>query len=215
MPPVVDETVPARFTLPVRSLLGGQVLSAEARACRTVDPDCQNPLAEGTQLDASGVLNLDLYQGFDGYIELRSEGLLPTMFYIEEALAASARATVGAVLLPASAGLALAQASGVAFREDLGLLALAAFDCAGVPVPGAEFSNDVGGLPFYFSEGVPRFGPEATDASGFGGHANVPPGIAQVWVESPGVSGRWSSRTVFIRPGWSTGIPFRPRGAVL
>lgn len=187
--------------------------NVSVRACAQRDTECLAPLTPPTPIDAEGWVDLMLYEGFDGYLEITADTLVPTMlFYADPLDAARSVDTVPVGVIENAVLPGLAQAIGAAQAPELGLVYLRAFDCRGVPAPGVTYSIDRAGSPFYFVGGLPSATANETSEFGLGGFVNVSPGVVVVDAELPALGrGLASAKSLLVRRGWMTGIRFIPR----
>jgi hypothetical protein len=164
----------ATYVLPLIDFVSGMPPSgATGRACARVDPGCSMPLTETVTITQQGALVLPLFQGFDGFIEVEADGMVPALFFLNAPLAGNTQ-SFPAFLVPLNSALALSQSIGVPLDERFGLIGFWALDCDGLPAGGVVMSNDAGGLIYNFVDGLPAFQPSTVD--GIGGFLNVPPG---------------------------------------
>lgn len=144
-----------------------------ARACRRLDVDCLAPVVSGVTLADDNALHLQVPRGFDGFVELTSPTSVPTMYFVNQPMLVD-RVESFRLLNPLGQQ-ALATQVGVTLEPDLGHLLIRVFDCDGAPASGVRLSNDRGGEPFSFVNGLPNTGADVTTADGLGGFINVPP----------------------------------------
>jgi hypothetical protein len=202
-------------SLQILNLASGQVIpNVFVRACAQRDVDCTEPLTEQLSLDADGWVDVPLFEGFDGFLEVTGDSLMSTVLFYADPLTPGTEvdhtplALVERSILPALSG-----ATGTPQDVTLGLVVLRSFDCTGEPAPGVSFSIDQGGVAWYFVGGLPSSNAVATAAgSGLGGFINVPSGIAVVSAELPGAPVPIATpKSVFVRPGWMTALRFVPK----
>jgi hypothetical protein len=196
-------------SIQVLSLVAGTVpRGATVRGCAQRDLSCVTPLTEALPVDEEGWVDVPLYDGFDGYIEVTAPNNMPVMHFYQEPLRSMSRidsVPLGLVELPVLAQ--LTGALGTPQNSDFALLALRAFDCQGDPAPGVRFTVDKPTVPFYFVAGLPSSQATETDGDGLGGFINVPIGITVVDASlSSGEVDFTQPRTVFTRPGWMTSL---------
>jgi hypothetical protein len=148
------------------------------------------------------MVTLPLYWGFDGFLEVTADAMLPAALAMRKPVFSSFTDPIPIILVPAQAVGALVAANGVTMRPDLALVTAEAFDCLGELAAGVTFGNDVGGLPFYLQNGLPTVSARETDGRGLGGAVNVPTGIVRVWGDVASTAQRIASRTLNVRAGW-------------
>jgi hypothetical protein len=199
----------------VLNLVTEQVVpNVVVRACAQRDIECENPITPNLPLDAGGWVDVALFEGFDGFLEITGELIMPTMLFYADPLSPGNEvdhtplALVERSILPALSG-----ATGTPQDVTLGLVVLRSFDCTGEPAPGVSFSIDQDGVAWYFVGGLPSSNAVATAAgSGLGGFINVPSGIAVVSADLPGAPVPIATpKSVFVRPGWMTALRFVPK----
>lgn len=200
-------------SLQVLSLAAGTVPpDVSVRACTVIDVGCAAPVTPDLPLDAQGWVDLPLYEGFDGYLEITGPTLVPALMFYQYPLSADSRrdtAPLGLVeraLLPM-----LTAAIGTPQDPMLGLLTLRAFDCKGDEAPGVQVSIDKPGVGWYFVSGLPSAAPTETEGSGLGGFLNVPSGIT---VAQFALTSREREialpKALVSRPGWMTSLRLIP-----
>jgi hypothetical protein len=211
--PVFADTV-ARvvYSIQVVDLSTGKIYpDAQVRACGVADVNCENPVTETMSVDDKGWVDLPLFRDFTGFLEISSSEAVPYLFYLTEPLTQSIVEFPLAIISRASLG-PLVQLLGVDLLPGTGVIATRAFDCLGGPAPGVTLSSANEGVPWYFVDGLPTSGGEATAPDGLGGLVNVPEGLAVVDLEAPnGVSIR-GPQSVVVRPNWLSAFYARPRG---
>lgn len=201
-------------SLQVVSLTTGAVLPGiSVRACAQRDVDCVEPITPTMIPDADGWVDVPLYEGFDGYLEISGDVIVPTTLFYSNPLGMETRSDETPLgLVEKSVLPSLSAATGTAQDENLGLVYLRAFDCGGVEAPGIVFSIDRPGVGWYFIDGLPTVSAEETAASGLGGFMNVPPGVAVVNA-AIGASGTAIAppKSVVVRRGWMAGLRWVPK----
>jgi hypothetical protein len=177
-PPVaVPDKVTAKIAL--SNLLTSDVLvGASARVCGKLDPTCNFPLQSDVLSDAEGVLSLQLNKFFDGYLEIKYDGMVNTMYYFNPPLDAD-RTIPFVPLVPFTAFEVFGDQLKMMPRPDRGTIIGLTYDCQGESAEGIELSTDEADeftTAFYMVQGSPRIDATKTDKSGQGGVANVPLG---------------------------------------
>jgi hypothetical protein len=181
------------------------------RACAQRDFECSNPLTDSLALDDEGWATLPLYEGFDGYIEITADSLVPTLLIYSDPLSVETQvdatpfALVPRALLPA-----LSAAAGQLQEPDLGIVHLRVFDCQHVAAPGINFSiNQPDAWPWYFVGDYPTSDVKETTSVGLGGFINVTPGVALVEAQLSGSGSPIApAESIIVRSGWMTGMRF-------
>lgn len=208
--PSVEGTGNVRYSVLMRSLLGAPLSNVVARVCQAADIACATPLGESRGLSPEGLLTVDVPQGFAGFLEIESDGHLPTVFQLRQPVL---RPTVDTQVLqpiPSAAVVMLTSLLNVELVPELGIVSVAVVDCQGVRAPGATFTNNLGGRSFYFADGVPDVMASATDISGLGGFVNVPIRLAEFSAELATDRRLIGTRRVLPRAGWLSVVQVRP-----
>jgi hypothetical protein len=173
-----------------------------ARACNKLDVNCTAPVASAPGVAADGALHLTVPQLFNGFVEITSPTSVPTLYFLNRDLQANASEALS-VVNPMSLG-ALATSGGVSLDPTLGHLLIRVFDCDGEPASGVELTNNVGGQPFIFVDGLPSLGPNVTTRDGLGGYVNVPLGFATLRGRTVSGSRQVAESSVVVRERWFT-----------
>lgn len=186
--------------------------NVSVRACAQRDTECLAPLTPPTPIDAEGWVDLMLYEGFDGYLEITSPGAVPSMLFYGQPL------TNGRNVDPEPAFL-VEMDTALAFdrlflgREafpNTGVINIRALDCQNAPAPAVQFTLAPAAVGWYYVGEIPVASAQATTESGVGGFSDVAPGTVVVTAELA-EDGRPLAppQSVFVRGGWFTNIRFR------
>lgn len=199
-------------SLQLLSLAAGTAPVGSVRACTQRDINCTNPVTPSVPIDAQGWVDMPLYDGFDGYLEITGPDIVSTLLFYQDVLSPASRrdtTPLGVVekqLLPM-----LTAAIGTQQDPQLGLVYMRAFDCNNDPALGVRYSIDKSGVPFYFVSGLPSGAVTETEGSGLGGFLNVASGIAVLNASlSSGAKPIALPKTVLVRPNWMTGLRIIP-----
>lgn len=219
----LDETTPpdtdaANAPRAVRSLRvtgfvgGSEVSGVRVRACTVRDPECLSPVVPWMETAVDGWVDVPLYAGFDGYLEITGPGAVPVMVFYSAPLAATTAVDPDAVFV-VDTETALSFDRLFLGREAFpssGVINVRASDCANTPAAGVQFRIEPSAVSWYYVGDIPVATADATTESGIGGFSDVGPGIVVVTAELA-ESGRQLAppRSVFVRPGWFTNIRFR------
>lgn len=179
-------------------------VGTQVRACGLTDLSCERPVAEPIDVGADGWVDVPLFAGFTGYLELTGAGALPGILVLSEPLTRDSTPGYPYFTLSQAALSALGQAVNIAVDPMLGLVSIRVFDCQGVTALGVQLTKVGPGTPWYFIGGLPSAIEQRTGSEGFGGFANAPPGVAQVnalTAEGVSISGELS---MMVRPGWGS-----------
>lgn len=208
--PFTDESRHFVYSLRIETLFGDVPTNTVVRACSTADLLCAQPVTPDIPVDAQGRVTVPLFWGFDGYLEIRGDGIVPSVSYLRQPLYADSVQTIPIQVAPQEALAAYAAANGTTLREDRGLLAVEVFDCNWALAAGIEVSNDVGGVPFSFTNGLPTIGMSVTDGRGLAGALNVPPGVVRATGVIVATGQRVGARTINARAGWTSAVALVP-----
>jgi len=184
------------------------------QACSKLDVTCANPITAPTTSYAQGNATLSLPAGFDGYLQINGSQTMPALWYFSPFPVADGHFNVG-LFSPASFQ-AIASAVGATIDPNAGHAITLALDCTatyGTFTAGMSFACDktTGETkPFYVVNGLPSTTATATDASGTGGFANLPPGVVTLTDTLASTSTRSGSVSVLIRAGVITYAPIAP-----
>jgi hypothetical protein len=182
------------------------------RACNRFDLDCAAPV-DGPALPAQdGFIHLELPQGFAGFLEMTSPAIVPALYFFNPPLESDRRDQF--IVAGPDTARAFAGTGNVELDPEMGMIAVRTMDCTGELSGGVEFSNDKGGVPFAFVDGLPVIGYVVSNGDGIGGFVNVPPGLVVLQGQEAG-SARLSGKTsVLVRKGWFAYGDLNPAPAV-
>lgn len=215
-PVVSNEVARVVFSIQIADLSTGQTrVDATVRACGLADLNCETPVTGALPLDARGWVDVPLFAGFAGYLEITSPDMLPELYFLTEPLpSGSVTEFPLATVLQASIQ-PLVELVGVPYQLGTGVVALRAFDCSGNTASGVSFSfsSDGDGAPWYFVGGLPTGAASDTSSSGVGGLVNVTPGLVVVDALSPDGASIAGPQTFVTRPGWISTAHLRARPA--
>jgi hypothetical protein len=185
---------------------------ATARACSQADTACISPVTPSVPVNPDGWVDLPVYEGFDGYIEIDAESIVPTLLFYAAPLTEAGRIDATPLALVEKNVLPnLSNATGMAQSMDLGLVYLRAFDCQAAPAPDVSFTLDREGWEWYFVGDLPSSTATATTESGLGGFINVAMGVAVVNAEILELGRSVTEpQSLLVRPGWMSGLRFIP-----
>jgi hypothetical protein len=182
------------------------------RACALRDIECASPLTEDIAVGLDGWVDVPVYEGFDGYMEVIGEAIIPSMLFYADRLHRGGQAEQephGLVEREALPG--LSRSIGLAQSEALGLVYGRAFDCQLDDARGVSYSIDRDGSAWYFVDGLPSARVNETADSSLGGFLNVDAGVVALTAEVRGVRRIGTAESVLVRGGWVTGLRFVPR----
>ena len=165
-----------RVEVPVVDVLSLQPLpGVQAKRCRKIDVECDEPLGDVVLSDEDGLLGYVLETGFNGYLALSGAGISPSYYFFNPPV--SRDETMPPIRLASPETVeALTQAVGMNLQPERGLVVLTAHDCLGEPLAGVSYPSPDGDpdvVPFYSVGGLPTTETVATDESGYGGLLNV------------------------------------------
>lgn len=200
-----DPTMRITQAIQLLNIRGGTVPEgATAHACARADVACEEPLTADYPLSAEGWVNIPLPVGFNGYLEVEAESIMPTMVFLGEPLrrprpANYPVALVEKVILPGLSG-----ATGTMQNDSTGLLTIRVFDCQGVSASGVSFSQQEQAVEWYYVDGFPSAEATETSSEGLGGFINTPPGVATIATTGRAGQQLASDKLVAVRAGWLT-----------
>jgi hypothetical protein len=215
-PPYLSNPVTARRvvqSVQFLSIATGETLpSISVRACSQRDVQCAEPITDALPVGADGWIDLPLYEGFAGYLEVTGETVIPTVLFYPTPITAVDVYASPVALVERSVLPALTRELGSQQTDELGLVVLRALDCRGQDALGVQFSIDSGGSPWYFVGGLPSLRVTETAESGIGGFTNVSVGIAVVRaLLAESMRPIVEPTSVLVRPGWMTALRFVPQ----
>jgi hypothetical protein len=154
----------------------------QAKACRNSDLRCEQPIATFVDEKGTGQVQLELPNGFIGFIEVTSDAI-DALLYLTRPITANTLDRDLAVPAPGTVALF---ATLLEYPWDMGkgLVTLEVLDCAETPQSGMHFVSDGGGDSFYLVDQVPYKQAELTvhdpvTNTAIGGFINVPPGVVE------------------------------------
>jgi hypothetical protein len=199
---------PLTYAMQVINLISEAPLQeVQARACFRGDVRCANPVTPPVSAVSDGTLLVTVYEGFDGYLEITSPGMVSTLLFFPdpwsaELLTALEQLPVSA--LPSAVLPGLAESARVQIDPGAGIVAMSSYDCIGPGASGVRFEIDTPGVPFVFVDRLPVAYRDVTSADGNAGFVNVPPGIVAVSAFPAEDMGEASVDTLLVRTGWVT-----------
>jgi hypothetical protein len=187
----------------------------QVRACSFSDVNCERPVTAFVAADSAGWVDMPLYESFTGFLEVTSPVIMPFLHHVKDPLPAESVIEYPLALLPLRSLEPLAQLSGLAYEVGTGVVATRSFDCNGVPAGGVSITSDSGGIPWYYSGGIPTQRTTGSDDDGIGGIFNVPAGLAIIDSVAPTGVSISGPQSLVIRAGWMSGTFIRPPGGRL
>jgi hypothetical protein len=187
-----------------------------ARACGIADPACSAPLTAFIAADSSGVIELPLFHGFAGYLEITSDVTVPTVAFFASTLTANTSTVfdepLPRTLIQPAALVGLAEVNGIQVEPTAGYVVMFALNCSGRLTENVEFAldNQDVAVRYYFANNFPSITLEATTTDGMGGFVNVPGGAATVSATRVNTGELVRTATFFVRPGWGSSIVLGP-----
>lgn len=182
------------------------------RACGIADITCVTPVVDYVQVDARGYVDLPLFEGFSGFLEISSPQILPSLLFLTEPLRPRLGPEFPYGLISIDSLPPLLGLLRVTPAADTGIFASRVFDCAGALAADVSFTGP--GVPYFFVGGLPSAEANGTDAQGLGGFVNVPAGPATIDALAPDGRSITGPQSVVIRPGWLSSFFASPPGVV-
>jgi hypothetical protein len=204
---------PLTFSLRVADFISGSpVTGLEVRACFRSDLGCTRPATAPVNDDADGVVSVPLYEGFNGYLEIRSDGMQPTMLFFADVWSAELLRLIAQVPITMLPVTMLPTSTLLEFNDGLappgdptgGLVTLVTFDCNGPYAAGVRLEIDPTAVPFVFVDDLPVVNQNVTTAEGRGGFASVSPGVVVVTAYPDDGERAISVDSFLVRSGWVT-----------
>jgi len=187
-----------------------------ARACGIADPSCSAPLTPFALADSTGLVELPLFHGFAGYLEVTSDVTVPTVAFLGATLTADVSAVyeeaVPRTLIQPAALVGLADVYGIVIEPTAGYISVFALNCSGSLTGNVELSlsNQGSAVRYYFDNNFPSITLETTTPDGHGGFVNVPGGGATVSATLGSTGELVRTATLFVRPSWGSHIVLGP-----
>jgi hypothetical protein len=179
----------------------------QVRACFRSDVACSNPATPFISAGADGVAAVTLFEGFNGFLEVRSEGMLPSLLFFADTWSAEllrALEQVPVALLPVPALVALSESARVPLDPSGGVISINAYDCGGAFASGVRLETNTAAVPYSFVNGLPVVYQDVTSEQGLAGFVNVPPGVVVVTAFPDDGTRAMSIDTFLVRAGWLT-----------
>jgi hypothetical protein len=199
-------TEPARVGISFRDLFQAVPLpDLEVRACLAIDSACASPVGAPVRSDADGAVQLELYRGFEGYLEVQGEGIISALVFLPRVSSDQSLPQMG--LVPEANLRTFNTNFGAGIDFDAGHLVIRIKDCDGLPAQNVALETDVGSRRFYMIGGLPEFGAERSGPVGVGGFVNIDAAGARVvgsFVQEDGTAWPIGTATFAVRPGWAT-----------
>lgn len=218
--PPEEPSAPYQYVTGLVDLVTNErIVGAPVKACKDDDPSCEAPFAT-TVSNEEGAVDLQLYSGFRGYLEVGSSdstpSLMPTLIYaqpIPDKHTAKTAITYLRFLLTTGAFTYVAGSANKTVNPEYGHLFFMATDCRGlasedliarVETVTAETST------FYTdSSGTPSLTQAKTTKSGNGGYLNLP--VGPLTVKLSRTSGAYvGTAQATIRKGTITSLTLGP-----
>lgn len=184
--PEPDPTKKVAFSISLVFAIGGAPLTTGAVdfcdkldvTCSTMNPD----YPKGVKPDADGSVNINVVQGFDGFVRITDPSIVDSRIYVGRPIVTPPKVKAIQLLRPGEPEL-LAKVAGKTVDPKRGTAILLAAGCHGDAVSGVRFecpNADDQSTAFYLINQSPTLPPAATetDADGFGGFFNLPVGQA-------------------------------------
>jgi hypothetical protein len=179
----------------------------QVRACFRSDVACSSPATPFISTGADGVASVTLFEGFNGFLEIRSEGMLPSLVFFADTWSAEllrALERVPVALLPIPALVALSESARVPLDQSGGVISVNAYDCDGSSASGVRLETNTAAVPYSFVDGLPVAYQDVTSEQGLAGFVNVPPGVVVVTAFPEDGTRAMSIDTFLVRAGWMT-----------
>jgi hypothetical protein len=193
-----EEPQPAdtvRFTMPVRDFVSdAPLVNMRVLACLENDVSCADPIATFDDTAGTGDIVLDLPYEFAGYLEVRADETLTSLWYFTKPLLEETNAKVLKAVSPSALTL-LASVASLTVDNSRGVVILEAFDCTLTAVGGIHFEESKkSAIPFFIIDGIPNKESTITvrnelENQAAGGFINATPGFtnftARLGIDGP------------------------------
>lgn len=193
------------YVFDLEHFVTGQPLDGVSlRACFRADVRCDSPLSEAVINGSEGRAQVTAFEGFNGYLEITADGMLPFLVFFKPWSAAllAELETVPLRMLPEAALQALGNAANVPLDPAAGLVTIITRDCTGAPAGGVRLELDRGAIPYAFFDDLPVIDRDSTGSQGLAGFVNVPPGVVVVAGYREGASEPVGVESLLVRQGW-------------
>jgi hypothetical protein len=206
--------VPLTYAFSAADFVTGVVISdVQVRACFRPDVGCESPATAYLAPESDGKVRVKLYSGFNGYLEVTSEGMLPVLLFFAAEWSAEFLAALEQTplqLLPVPALQALGDSARVQLDPGGGVLGVNAFDCAGSAASGVRLEVDSKAVPYAFVNDLPVLNQDVTSEQGLAGFVNVSPGVVVLRGFPQGTTSPLTVETLLVRGGWLTSVSLLP-----
>jgi len=205
---------PLTYAFSVTDFVTGAAISdVQVRACFRPDVGCDSPATQYVAPGRDGKVRVELYSGFNGYLEVTSEGMLPVLLFFAAEWSSEFLAELEQTpltLLPVPALQALGDSARVQLEPGGGVLGITAFDCAGAAASGVRLEVDSSGVPYAFVNDLPVLNQDVTSEQGLAGFVNVSPGVVVLRGFPQGSSTPLTVETLLVRGAWLTSLSLLP-----
>ena len=183
------------------------VVGVHAVLCRKLDVECTSPASEDVVSDATGRLTFSVPARFDGFALIQGERITPSLYFFAPLIDRSREMPSVPLASPLIVSLLVKQLTGELPAADHGVVLLTAADCQEQFASGVSFSSaatDALTIPFYSVGSLPDRHATATDATGYGGLVNVPPGAVTITGTLADQQRAVSTISLLVRPGYTS-----------
>lgn len=213
-PAPAAEQVPLELALSaVDFVTAAPVEGLRVRACFRADVGCANPLSDERAPADDGRIQVSADPGFNGYLELLAEGMLPTLLFFSAPWSSALLAQLQRTpvrLLPRPTLQALGSTARIQLDPAGGVLGVYAYDCGGTAAPGVRLELDTGAVRYTFVNELPVVDQDVTSEQGLAGFVNVPPGVVVVSSFAEGQPEALSVESLLVRGGWLSSVSLLP-----
>jgi hypothetical protein len=192
---------------------GARITNVQVRACFRPDVGCDSPATGYLTPGSDGKLRVTLYAGFNGYLEVTSEGMLPVLSFFAAPWSADLLAELGQIpmqLLPVPALLALGDSARVQLDPSGGVIGINTYDCAGSAASGVRLEADARAVPYAFVNDLPVLNQDVTGDQGLAGFVNVSPGVVVLRAFPQSSTSPLTVETLLVRGGWLSNVSVLP-----
>jgi hypothetical protein len=192
---------------------GAAITDVQVRACFRPDVGCDSPATAYLVPGSDGKVRVPLYAGFNGYLEVTSEGMLPELLFFTSEWSADFLTELGQLplqLLPVPALLALGDSARVQLDPSGGVIGVNAYNCAGSAASGVRLELDARAVPYAFVNDLPVLNQDVTSEQGLAGFVNVSPGVVVLRGFPQSSPSPLTMETLLVRGGWLTSLSVLP-----
>lgn len=203
--PVGDPTKSATLVQPIYNVVTGTLLTnVTTKLCSRVDPNCASPV-QTVVSDDKGVLTAKVFQGFEGFFELKNTEIADSLIMSNPSIYGDA--TRPPVPLPTKGAVEFyaQQVTGSGLDTTVGAMLVRTSNCQLEPLRGltATLASTTAKTKLFFVyNNTPRSDVDQTNEEGALGFFNVPVGTALLTMTEKATGKKLGQTSVVIRAGY-------------